>query len=394
MKMYFGKYRKKIFSIATVLLAVILIVCCCAMLFSVGDNALAFTSDSLKDDNIVDLGDILLSGYENRSNGKVFKSDVMSAIYKALTGKANATLDDVNKLSALTAAQIRDKNTGKDLIITLDGKKWTVTHFTKDTDGNPIVTLMLATSSTACTWNLWSENTAAYAYPSSMYSSSYIRASVLNSGNGYVATAGANTLTKITQSDTHNYAKLTMQSVKGSLTSFIVTPSKVEYQGTENHYVDCPNGLGSTLINDAYGTPKSPINYYSSVTEYLNKSGYNDWKDDYIWLPSITEVGYGDNVAGIWALSANQRCNPMDSWLRSGVHHTDASRAYMLMYNGTGGSPSVNREQGGAARPAFHLNLRAADSSSARTLSVSDFNVTYDGTSKSISSASWYNKDK
>ncbi|MDE5618354.1 MAG: hypothetical protein K2I79_02585, partial [Clostridia bacterium] len=79
------------------------------------------------------------------------------------------------------------------------------------------------------------------------------------------------------------------------------------------------------------------------------------------------------------------------TWLRSGYSwYADIS---VLKTTGDDRS-SLDASRSCAVRPAFHLNLSAADSSSARTLSVSDFGVTYDGASKGISSANWYNKDK
>ncbi|MDE6551249.1 MAG: hypothetical protein K2M44_07125, partial [Clostridia bacterium] len=215
---------------------------------------------------------------------------------------------------------------------------------------------------------------------------SYIRADALNSGgSGYVASNGASTLTKIEQSPTHQYAKFTMPetSVKDSLIDFIVIPSQVSYQETENQNAGAPiGGLGFTLPNDAYGSPSGTVRWYNSNYNYSSKNGYAEWQSDYIWLPSLTETGYDSSHSGIWALSDSQRANSAISWLRSGGTG-DANRACTLNAAGnscTGSNVATNY----AVRPALHLNLTAADKTAVYAVPNATIEIDYDATTHSL----------
>ncbi len=388
-------------SAAIIIVAVLL--CCCFVSFNNINDVFAFTTSNMAS-GAVDVGDILLEGYADRADGKVFNGESMAALYEKLTGKTGAEIGDVDALGTLTAKQIRAKNSNKDIVLTMDGQKWTVTHLTKDTSGNTIATLWQATGSTMHTWNPWYDAATTYAYPSDMYSTSFVRADALNSGgNGYVATKGATTLTKVAQKADHKYARLTMPSVKGSLTNFIVKPSAVAYQETENHAVGGTIGnQGWTLPNEAYGTPSGTIKWYNNNgrnMDYSGKSGYADWKDDYIWLPSLTETGVDGAVNGIWALFNNQRSNSTTSWLRSGCSDY-AANAYLL--NATGNSINSTYVTGSyAVRPALHLNLDlAAEHSGGVALAEpTDVTLEYNGNSLTIDDVAaeqkeWYNSDK
>ena len=377
-------------------IAIVLAVVCCALLMAMPRSAFAFTTSNMTS-GAVDIGDILLEGYADRADGKVFNGESMAALYEKLTGKTGAEIGDVDALGTLTAKQIRAKNGNKDIVLTMDGQKWTVTHLTKDNSGNTIATLWQATESTTHTWNPWYENVTTYAYPSNMYSTSFVRADALNSGgNGYVATKGATTLTKVAQKSDHKYAKLTMPSVKGSLTDFIVKPSAVAYQGNQNNNVGGTIGnINYTLPNEAYGTPSGTIKWYNANgrnMDYSGKSGYADWKEDYIWLPSLTETGRDETTNGIWALSNNQRSNSTNSWLRSG-YNGSAGSAYIL--NAAGSSFGIDYVTiSYAVRPALHLNLDSAALSAAGVgfTPPQDFEVTYNGSEQGIAAADWYSE--
>ncbi|MCI8325127.1 MAG: hypothetical protein HFH71_01115, partial [Clostridia bacterium] len=209
----------------------------------------------------------MLEGYADRTDGKVFNSDIIEQLFSKLTGDiVKADISDIDALGTLTSADIRGKNDNKDIVLTMDGQQWTVTHLTKDSSGNTIATLFQASARSfdnSRFWNKWSENVTNVAYPSNVYGTSYIRSYGLNIGSDYVATQGATSLTKSSQSSSHMYAKLTMPSVKGSLTSFIVKPSAVEYQSNQNQTAGGTIGnQGYTLPNEAYGTPSGTVNWY------------------------------------------------------------------------------------------------------------------------------------
>ena len=267
------RYRYiSVFVAAIIIVAVLL--CCCFISFNNINDVFAFDSSNITS-GAVDVGDILLEGYADRADGKVFNGDAMAALYEKLTGKTGAEIGDVDALDTLTAAEIRVKNSNKDVVLTMDGQQWTVTHLTKDTSGNTIVTLWQASESTTHTWNPWYDGAPTHAYPCNMYSTSFVRADALNSGgNGYVASKGATTLTKVAQKADHKYARLTMPSVKGSLTDFIVKPSAVAYQGNQNNNVGGTIGnIGYTLPNEAYGTPSGTVNWFNDNGRNMDYSG-------------------------------------------------------------------------------------------------------------------------
>ncbi len=389
------------FAAAVVIVAVLL--CLCFVSFNNINDAFAFTTSNMTS-GAVDVGDILLNGYADRTDGKVFNGKSMTALYEKLTGKRGAEIGDVDALGTLTAANIRAKNSNKDIVLTMDGQKWTVTHLTKDRSGNTIVTLWKASESTTHIWNPWADNVTTYAYPSSMYSTSFVRADALNSGgNGYVATKGATTLTKVAQKADHKYARLTMPSVKGSLTNFIVKPSAVAYQETENQTVGGTIGnIGYTLPNEAYGTPSGTIKWYVFNAINMNptgKSGYADWKDDYIWLPSATETGKSNVTNGIWALSDNQRSNSAISWLRSSSRRYASNACYVYASGGNVDDSYVTDSY--AVRPALHLNLDSAaeHSDGAALAEPTDVSVEYKGTTLTLDDVAdeqkkWFKPDK
>ncbi len=386
---------------AIIIVAVLL--CFCFISFNNINDVFAFTDENIAE-GAVDIGDILLEGYADRADGKVFNGESMTALYEKLTGKTGAEIGDVDALGTLTAKQIRGKNGNQDIVLTMNGQKWTVTHLTKDSSGNTIATLWQATESATHTFNPWYENVTTYAYPCNMYSTSFVRADALNSGgNGYVASKGATTLTKVAQKTGHKYARLTMPSVKGSLTSFIVKPSAVAYQGNQNNNVGGNIGsTGYTLPNEAYGTPSGTVKWYVGSGKNMNysgKSGYADWKNDYIWLPSLTETGLNESVNGIWALSNNQRSNSTNSWLRSGGG-TFAHYAYYLTAAGdlTRNSSVKNSY---AVRPALHLNLDSAAQHSGKPAlkEPTDVSAEYKGTTLTLDDVAdeqkqWFNPER
>ena len=150
----------------------------------------------------VAIGELLLSDYDTASDAAVFDGDTFAALVAALRNEAETKSEAaVKDLSAKDAAAIRALNEGKDIVVTIDSKKWTVTDLRKLADGRIIATMWLVTDADASQWNIWGDNTPTDVYPSNMYSTSYIRANALNSGGcGYVATQGATTLTQIAQS--------------------------------------------------------------------------------------------------------------------------------------------------------------------------------------------------
>ena len=386
---------------AVIIVAVLL---CFISVNNVG-NSFAFTSSNVGL-GAVDIGNILLGGYEDRTDGKVFDSEAMSALYAKLTGDSTKTdISDVDKLGTLNAAEIRANNGNKDIVLTMNGQQWTVTYLTNDSSGNTIVTLWQANSSARYQWNKWSDNSTKLTYPSNVYGTSYVRSQGLNIGSDYVSSRYAANLTKSSQSSTHEYAKLTMPSVSGALTGFIVKPSAVGYQSDQNQNAGGAIGnVGYTLLNEAYGTPSGTVNWYTdggdvNMSTVPSKAGYYDWKDDYIWLPSLTETGHSESVKGIWALSNNQRSNSFYTWLRSGYIY------YSIYASGLAASGSsysyYDVMSDYTVRPALHLNLDLAAQHSGKPAIAEPKDVTteYKGTTLTLDDIAdeqktWYKSDK
>ncbi len=342
-------------------------------------------------------------------DGTQFDADNLNTLLQYVTGDADAsvtgenltdTMSELDRLATIktTSADIRgkgvnDKSNEQDVIVRFGGLDWQVVYLSKDRDGNDILTLWLS-SSKQDAWNerlsneglyfgfidgslysdwalYWSTSTLGD-YPINMYGTSYIRAVTLNNGGAYAT--GDTTLSEVWAQDANNvFAMFTMDNVAGSVTDFLVTPSQVAWQETESAV---EQGIRSDYIlsNEAYGLPSSGNNY--SIFNYIPKSGYTDWANDTIWLPSVTETGYDNTHIGIWDTSTEQRRNISSStssvgsvgsesgdayrysWLRSTTYNS-SSTLYNLSPSGSSSSSyAVNRSH--AVRPALHLNLNSA----------------------------------
>ena len=166
-----ARYRSYyILIVAAIVIAVTM--CFCLISFSNMDYVYAFTSSNIS--AAEDIGNILLDGYENRGDGKVFDGEIMQALYSSITGVDGADIANIDSIldvdGEITAATIRDNNEGQDIVLTMDGQKWTVTHLTRDKNGNTILTLWMAYEAFTRTWNNWKNNPTSYTYPSNLYS--------------------------------------------------------------------------------------------------------------------------------------------------------------------------------------------------------------------------------
>ena len=350
------------------------------------------------------------------ASGKM-NSDNVDLLLKYITGDASAsvfspsTMSTVENLASATtsSADIRSKtvtvgnvtkSSSQDVIVTLGGLDWQVVYLSKDNQGNNILTLWLSSSeqdafagrtadegtlygfinnSLYSDWsNDFSTASTSVSYPSNMYGTSYIRAVTLNNGGTYATSTSASTTAE--QNENNVFAKFTMDGVEGSLTSYLVTPSEVNWQLLQND----PSNTSSSYFNpnDSINDPTGVLEggYYSGYN-YHSKKGYSAWGNDYIWLPSLAETGYNSSNSGLWQTSQTQRQNISSStsqitlgvgsdnseygtyvynysWLRSG-YNLDASNAYYLNPSGDGRSHLNYVYRSRAVRPALHLNLNA-----------------------------------
>ena len=324
-----------------------------------------------------------------------FKDDELKKLYTYLTGEEKFSSVAKSAQSTKTSADFRDLNEGNNIALTFGGIKWDVVYLTTARNGNVILDLWQSsnwesndiTKQKSMYSNGWYENNEDQIYPCTMYSTSKIRVDALNAGGYYSSKNIRENLVFLEhheQSEESIYARFTMDDASDSLTRYIVKPVDVAYQETEfNSVVSHGWVAGKDLYfpNDAYGTPqaggewsKDYLNFgldgKDALREY-EQAYYDAWKNDYLWLPSITETGYRylpvsdpytKEAPGMWNTddslrSATETISKNGCYLRSGTERS-VSAVYALTTKGTYTNDPPNMERG--LRPALHLNLTAA----------------------------------
>ena len=393
-----SKLRKQFITVLAVLFCALLILSTALMIPK------SKTANARRDtDNWTTIGTSATDGIDKSGNFP-FDKDKLSALYTALTGKNNYTAlksylagKDGGKM---TSADFRTQQGGtKNVSVWLGGIKWDVVYMTtvrtddtyntaESIKSDIIVTLWQSAddelSKATVQWSDTKNTSTSVAAPSNMYSASLIRNVTLNAG-GYLATNNVFASQPQQQDSNNKYAKFTMSGVSGSFVKYLVQPKDVEYQEDEAS-INGHDTLGynvntsNNCPNEAYGIPvyndwTSGLNYGSN-NGGSNKAHYNDWADDYVWLPSLCETGGGNNggsvasanvVNGIWMTNQNLRSTyyqsdsstdkQSESWLRSSSHNS-AGRAAHLTAAGEPNSTVTSESR--AVRPALHFNLTAA----------------------------------
>lgn len=217
-----------------------------------------------------------------------------------------------------TAENIRNysndyKDENKDIVVTLGGIQWVITYLSVSDDGDVIATMYQANSMSTSKWAECGDKSYSY-----IYNTSYIRACSLNIGGTYTTNSSSSTIT-VSQSESNEYHMFTMS--KYGLTDYIVVPSKVSWQST----VD------------------------------------TDLQDDYIWLPSDTEI------TKTWGATRALMSSENGSWLRSNCYYTSKffkRDNYAVDFVTTSGTVDYTTAYGDSCtkdvRPAFHFNLTKA----------------------------------
>ena len=237
----------------------------------------------------------------------------------------------------------------------------------------------------------WHDNNSPEDFPSNMYSTSYMATVVLNNGRHY-ATDYQTLVPATTDSNgfgVNNPFYSFTTPVNGEindLTDFIVTPNKVSWQQTiqDESLIDFGNHCSNDSLDNTGG------NYYLPDNNYSSKTYYSAWGNDYLWLPSLVEVGHSDSYDGIWETIASERMNydgirtsnlssgsgtiinsentsgdiRSCAWLRS-ASRSRSNEAIALDDNGSG---YVNNSC--AVRPALHLNLKTLSESMSVTITL------------------------
>ena len=318
-----------------VILAMTMLFAVLGIIFDENKKADAITSSNITTQS-TNLGEMLLNGYENDLTGKGYVFD-KEIFWELISQISNGTVTDQSGLSTLgtrTSADFRSYNGDKDVVVTIDGKKWIATYLSKNSSGEPILTLWLANSEITARWHNQSANSNGN-YPNNMYGTSEMRAVTLNNGGGYAETYNATSLTPVAQNASSEWAIYTMPSINGSLTSFIEVPENMSWQHSQSALTSSPNQLYKyNNNNDALD-----LGGNGRTVSYLDKTGYKNWSNDKLWLPSIAEVGVSGEE-GIWKASNLTRAQGTNhTWLRSASYLNYLS-AYVSTMQGdsTGGS--------------------------------------------------------
>ena len=386
--------RKKKFGFG-IIVSILLILCfyCIHILFIYGNDR---NVEAMDTSATINIGNILQTDYQDIESGLIYDYEVLTKLYNAITGEADASIENVENLfsdkTQITSEDIRT-SAGGDLIITFDDKNWTPTYITKN--GNDIIlTLWLAEPLSQARFSPeMNHDSNVSKYPNNMYGVSELRAVALNNGGDYATSSSNLTLEgHATQKNDSIWARLTMpeNAVDGSLVKYIVTPEKISWQEYQSAKESA--GYSSNCSNDAWGQMSGIMSGY----DYYGKDNYDMWKRDNVWLPSVAEIGYGASIiSGLWQTSAAQRYNASNNMYRL--------RSAFPGYGGSGLTivSNSNIAPGGSPkgcmdildiRPAIHLNLTLADEDSSKNLYAKDENLTYNGENQDLSSADWYKK--
>jgi len=388
---------------------------------SLSSNKSADATNMSSTSTYVNVGDILNKNYIG--GAKAFNPNNLNLLYKSLTGKTNATLDDVEALvdlatircssstiklsdgSAMTGGPIVDAKTlnskagGKDIVLTFGGYDWTVTSLTKSKSGDVVATIWLANITKnkvkISPFNNWTSDTKGSQFSANTYGTSYMNTFVLNNG-GYCATDSTN-LTQVNPSETNEWAKFTMSSVTGSLTDYILTPVNIGYQASES-WPDVCSAANWQEGNAYYDTPNHTNGISGGGNKNYTGDYWNSWKDSKIWLPALTEVGRTNGIPTentLWKVTKNQVADSSSTaqiWLRADAVN-NYSVVCTLMPNGQQAGLASNVTSG-TIRPAMHLNLTAAERDSGTNVEVEDITVEYTGRKQTLSTiADWFDSD-
>ncbi len=413
------KGRKRIFALAvtSILLIYIIVISFFYVLEFNKDSANALT-DSTKAEYVDEL---TVTGNGQGAVGKVFNRIKLDELYGLLLGD-NATYADIvtaaNEKRSTPAGGIGGLAVGKNasdfsnnVVVKIGGINWIATVLTVDkANGDVVLTLWrenipndAAHKAAFCPWPAANTSSSSmnHTYPGSVYGTSYIRSLLLNgyamtdgdgsAGNPVIVEYSTSASEKTTytsfstvQTANYEYDLFTNTNNPNNLTDFIVKPSKIAYQETQDRRVAYNNSsLHNTSPNDAYGTPTNGYNW-NGTSGIQNKYAYSDWQYDYLWLPSIPETVATNNIFGC---PTDLRVDNIASWLRTGAMGS-TNRIDGIAAEGILTTNYVSVSTLGI-RPAFHLNLTAAEESSGIPMTTpTEVTSTYNGEEQNYFNAS------
>ncbi len=284
-------------------------------------------------------------------------------LFNILAGKTNTTYDQILTLAAnpQNATTFKANNADQDLVVTFGDKEWYAVYLSRTNESRPraILTLWLCESFRPCAWNIATAYDANTAYPNDMYSTSYVRTNGLNNTGNFSFDNGESLDNSYTANNAHAMAKFTMPTVSDAVTDFIVTPATVGWQRAGQSAVALCN---YNLKNENWGEETTTGWFNNDVQyNYSSKGHYGDWRNDYLWLPSITELYQ------YWGVENINEVNPEVTtyWSRSGAYNKHG----YIGGRPTEGLNEVNKTR--ELRPALHLDLSQLH---AEHYYVADFN--------------------
>ena len=362
------------------------------------------------------MSELMLSSSDAEMTKKVFDGREMTKFYSKLTGQEGADYEAVKivaseKSSDTTGLGLKTGKTATEIYalndsesftsVILGNMEWYVTSLTLDDNGNVIATLMLKNPIDTSLWHTWKDASLSIDYPTSVYSTSYIRSKLLN-GKGedrdgntvdiyYNSTALQSGLKVIDPDPDYNYSLFTDKNYKGNITKFIVKPTNVGYQKTESWNL-FSGGSAKNALNDACAKVENNWGVTTTYEVQDRVAQYYDWQYDYLWIPGLCETGYGNTATGIWGMPGQLRINDSGIWSRTGATSTGI-HAWILTENGESYWDTVTSDTH-LVRPAFHFNLTEADKYSTKGLSApQDVVKSYAGKELDLQGEKWYTQE-
>jgi len=336
------------------------------------------------------VGELTITGDAEGKGGKVFDGGKLNELYRLLLGDS-ATYATVQAAASQTrstpAGGVGGLTVGKNaaefsnnVVVKIGGINWIATVLTVDKTGDVVLTLWRENTPNdeahKTAFSPWpassaSGNSTSHTYPGNVYGTSYVRSILLNGramtdedGNDvvveYSTAAGEKTVlapNSIAQTANYEYDLFTNTDYDNNLTDYIVKPTKISYQETQDNRAASSGSY--TRANEAYGTPATGYGW-NGTNGIQNKYAYSDWQYDYIWLPSATETRPGQK--NIFDCPTDLRKDNLEYWTRGGAMGS-TNRVETVLNNGTAGTDYVRVSKG--IRPAFHLNLTKAQQAAA-----------------------------
>ncbi len=301
-----------------------------AIVFS-GQRANAYTPSN-QAGNVAEIGEIW--------TGSTFNAGNLQKLFQMLSNNSSGTIDTLSSKigsGTINANTLRtyttNKSNGQSIVVTMGGIDWVVMYLSKtksnkdddgDGKGDVIATLWQLDSGVVGNTsfsNGYYDSGNVSSVPSSMYGRSMMRSVTLNNGGPYWnGTSNGNNSTVLAEDpgiqDDHVYGSFT--SPNSPLREFIVQPRFVSWQESGQN-AKTQIGFSYNLSNENWSSSIPDTNFYNAGMNFAELAGNDAWKNDYLWLPSMSETGHSSSYTGIWGTNQNERSNGSGTyaWSRS-----------------------------------------------------------------------------